>query len=287
MAILACGLAIGLRAQTRFSTRSDLVVLHVAVTDHDGRYVANLPRDAFSLSENGVPQPIALFSGDDTPATIGLLIDDSASMQGLQDLVTAAVTTFVTTSHTADEIFALTFNERVQPVLPASHPFTNEAAALRYYLQDAIDARGRTALYDAVGDGLGYLEGGTHPRKALVLLSDGGDNASMSSLTELEDAIAGANTVIYAVALRDPANGDANPGLLKRLAQRSGGLCFTPRDARGIAAALAGIAQDIRSSYTIAYAVPPGPAGVRHVRVTVHTSDGSLHARTRTEYLAR
>jgi Ca-activated chloride channel homolog len=277
---------IDLRAQARFVSHSDLAVLHIAVTD-DGGYVSGLERDAFAVFEDGVRQPIAAFNNDDVPATIGLLIDDSASMQGLRSQVAAAVGTFVATSHPDDEIFALTFNERVQPVLPSSMLFTNNPDVLRLHLQNAITARGRTALYDAVDRGISYLADGTRPRKALVVVSDGGDNASLHSSSDMQEALAASNTVVYAVILRDPTDREANPRLLKRLAKSTGGLSFAPRDGGDIAAALTMIAKDIRSTYTVGYAVPPGEPGLRHVRVIIRRDGRTLHARTRSEYLAR
>ena len=148
-AILALCLVTGLRGQARFSSHSDLVVLHVAVTDRDGHHVPGLTRGAFTLLEDGIPQAIAAFKPDDSPATIGLLLDDSTSMHGLRTHVATAAATFVATSNPADEIFALTFNERVRAVLPPSLPFTSDPEVLRQYLQFTVTARGRTALYDA------------------------------------------------------------------------------------------------------------------------------------------
>lgn len=284
--VIALAVAIDLGAQARFATHSDFVVLHVAVTE-DGRYASGLQRDAFTVTEDDVRQPIAVFSGDEAPATIGLLIDDSASMHGMRSQVAAAVGTFVATSASADEIFALTFNDRVQPVLPASMQFTNNPDVLRIHLQNAIGARGRTALYDAVDAGIRYLAAGSHPRHALVIVSDGGDNASVSTSSDMQRALAASNIVVYAVVLRDPTSQDANPGLLKRLAKSTGGLSFAPHDDRGIIAALTAIAKDIRGTYTVGYAMPPGEPGLRHVRVTVRHDGRMLHARTRNEYLAK
>lgn len=285
--VAAIGFAIAAAAQAHFSARSDLAVLHVAVTDDRGHEVSGLTREAFAVIEDGVPQPITVFSGDDTPATIGLLIDDSTSMFGLRTQVTAAVAAFVDTSHPEDEQFALTFNEHVVPVLPPDLPYTNNATVLRLALQHAIAARGRTALHDAVLRGIEELEAAARPRTALVIVSDGGDNASQHSLNEVHAALAASNTVVYTVALPNQAEADANPGLLKRLANTSGGLCFTPRDASQIVAAMVAIARNIRSTYTLAYPVPAGPPGVRHVRVNVRRDATPLHARTRRDYLAR
>ena len=285
--IIALCLVTGLRSQARFSSHSDLVVLNVAVTDREGRHVSGLNRDAFTLFEGGAPQPVTVFDDEDTPATIGLLIDNSASMQSLRTEVVTAAGTFVSTSHPGDEIFALVFNERVQTVLPTSLPFASEADALRVHLQQAITAQGRTALYDAVEEGVSYSGRGTHLRKALVTISDGGDNASQHTLADLREDLSASNTVMYAVALRATDDREANPRLLKRLAQASGGICITPRDRRDIAEGLTAIARDIRNAYTVGYAVPAGPPGLRRVKVNVRGTAGPLQARTRREYLVR
>jgi VWFA-related protein len=285
--VIAIGIAIGAGAQARFTVRSELAILHVAVTDDRGRTVAGLPREAFTVTEDGVTQPITVFSGDDSPATVGLLIDDSTSMVGLRALVTSAAAAFVETSHPADALFALTFNEQVYSVLPSGVPYTNSSAVLHVALQHAITARGRTALYDAVVRGIDEVEQATNPRTALVVVSDGGDNASQHSLADILEALAASNTVVYAVALANPVDPDANVGLLKRLARLSGGLCMTPRDPAQIPDAMVAIARAIRSTYTLAYAVPAGAAGVRHVRVNVRRDGTTLHARTRREYLVR
>ncbi len=285
--VAAIGFAIAAAAQAHFSARSDLAVLHVAVTDDRGHQIAGLTREAFAVIEDGAPQPITVFSGDDAPATVGLLIDDSTSMSGLRTQVTTAVAAFVDTSHPADDQFALTFNEQVLPVLPPHLPYTNDATVLRVALEHAITARGRTALHDAVLRGIADLEVAAGLRTALVIVSDGGDNASRHSLRDVYDALAASNTVVYAVALPNQVDADANAGLLKHLAQVSGGVCFTPRDASQIVAAMVAIARNIRSTYTLAYPVPAGPPGIRHVRVNVHRDTTTLHARTRREYLAR
>ena len=113
-----------------------------------------------------------------------------------------------------------------------------------------------------------------------MIVSDGGDNASVHTLAEMRAALWDSNAAVYAVALTDSADLDADPGLLKRLAQASGGLYFTPRNSARIAETLTAIARDIRSVYTIGYAVPAGPPGLRQVRVSVRGADGPLKART-------
>jgi Ca-activated chloride channel family protein len=166
--------------------------------------------------------------------------------------------------------------------------FTSDPDVLRSSLHAAIGTRGRTALYDAVSSGLEQLSLGVHSRKVLVVLSDGGDNASTSTMEQIASAATASNTVIYTIALRDPDDTSARPKLLKKLAQSSGGMSFEPHSPAAIAEAFTRVARDIRASYSIAYAPPHDGAGRRQVRVTARAPDGAtLAARTRADYLAR
>jgi VWFA-related protein len=279
------------RAQDRpvFSTNSELVVLHVTVKDSKGAYVTGLPREAFAVVEEGRPQMVGFFADTDTPVTVGLLIDSSGSMHGNRDLVITAATSFVEASHPADEMFALGFNEDVVSALPPSAPFTSESGVLRDALHRSIGAYGRTALYDAISRGLDYLGRGNRERKVLIVLSDGGDNASQATLDQVRTKAQSSNAVIYTIALVDPLARDANPKLLREIADSSGGEAFRPREARDIPSVLQRIARDIRHAYTIGY-VPSDverDGTFRHLRVVVTSPDSRrLHVRSRGGYLA-
>ena len=275
---------------TTFSVQSDLVVLHVTVRDRRGAYVTDLQRDAFEVFDEGQRRPIQLFADTDTPVTVGLLIDSSDSMRPARELVIAAAAAFAEASHPQDEILALAFNERVRAALPPEEPFTSDANTLRAALDRSIGARGRTALYDAVLEGLDYLSRGTRARRVLVVVSDGGDNASRASREEVFRKAQEHNAMIYTLALRDPAFlRDGNPGLLRDLAEVTGGASFRPDDLSEVETALRDIARDIRHTYTIGYE----PAQVdrdgtyHRVRVEVESPDGRrLRVRSRSGYVA-
>jgi VWFA-related protein len=271
-----------------FTAESELVVLRVTVKDRQGRYIAGLSKDAFSVLEDGRPQAIPFFTNEDAPVTVGLLVDNSGSMQSNRDLVLAAATAFVEHSNPRDEVFALTFNDTVQRALPPDMPFTSDAAVLREALAHAISARGRTALYDAINAGQEYLAGGRYEHKVLVVVSDGGDNASDTTFEQVLNQTQTSNVVIHAVALVDPVEADANPKRLKQLAQASGGVAFLPRDPRQVADALERVALDIRSAYTIGYIPASGaPTGFRHIRVAVHLPNRqAVVVRSRAGYVA-
>jgi Ca-activated chloride channel homolog len=272
-----------------FSANSELVALHVTVRDKKGAYVTGLTQDAFNVIEDGQAQTVRLFTDTDTPATIGLLIDSSGSMHQHRQVTIAGATTFATASHPEDEIFAIAFNESVTPVLPMSTPFTNDGPTLRSALERKVNSRGRTALYDAIAGGIEYLSRGTRERKVLVLLSDGGDNASRTTKDDAVHKAQASNAVIYTIALIESDARDANPDLLKELSLASGGEAYRPRNSGGIADVLGRIARDIRHTYTIGY-TPTNTArdgAFRSVRVVVTAPPGRpLVVRSRTGYRA-
>ena len=289
----ACALAVGAvfaaQDRPRFRAESDLVVLHVMVTDRRGTHVTGLTADAFKVFEDGRPQTIRLLAAEDAPVTVGLILDSSGSMQPIRDRVIAASAAFVETSNPQDEVFALVFNDDVRPVLTSASPFTSDARTLRDALARAFVPRGRTALYDAIADGLTYAANGTRNASALVVLSDGGDNASRGTLADVLRRVQASHTVIFTVALVDPIDPEANPGRLKAFAESSGGEAFSPRTIEDVGRDFQRIARDVRQSYTLGYEPsdrPQGPA-FRRIRVEARSPDGRrLVARTRTGYLA-
>jgi Ca-activated chloride channel family protein len=272
-----------------FTTASDLVVVHATIKDRGGAYVTGLTRDAFAILEDGRPQNAQLFTSEDAPVTVGLLIDSSGSMQPIRERVIAAAAAFAEANHPSDELFALGFNDSVTPALPQTAPFTNDVTVLQNALTDTIDAYGRTALFDAITAGLDYLDRGRHERRVLVIVSDGGDNASHTTFDEVVTKTQASNAVIYTVALVDPVDRDANPGLLRRIAQANGGEAFAPSNADDITEVLQHIAQDIRHSYTLGYVSTNNArdGAFRQIRLIVQSPDRRrLVVRTRSGYLA-
>lgn len=271
-----------------FKSSSELVVLHVAVVDRRAGFVAGLPREAFSVYEDHRPQQIAFFQNDDTPVSVGLVIDGSQSMVSRLPGVVEAGMTFAESSRADDEMFTINFNEHVRRGLPANQLFTSDHEELRQALNRS-GARGMTALYDAIDAGLKQLDQGTKDRKVLIVVSDGGDNASTTRFADVLDQALRRDVVIYAVGIYDDNDGDAKPDVLRQLAAATGGEVFFPRTFDQVAPALQRIARDIRSSYTIGY-VPPkdgDPSGHKHtIRVAVQPTDGrKLAVRARSAYI--
>ena len=269
------------------SGSSELVVLPVVVTDKQGRYVSDLPGAQFTVFDNGRPVPIELFTNEDTPVTVGLIIDASGSMRLRIGQVVAASLLFARLSNPQDELFAVRFNDDVQDVMPIP-PFllAGDLADLEKAVT-SIRPDGRTALYDGVMDGLDHLATGTRARKVLIVISDGGDNASGATLDAVLARARASNAAIYTIGIFDPDDLDKNPGVLKSLATATGGERFLPHSAGDLLIACERIAREIRGGYTIGY-VPPARDGAYHrVKVEIGPSPGRrLNVRTRPGYFA-
>ena len=272
----------------RISVDVDLVVLQATVRDGAGHTVMELKRGDFTAFEDGKPQLIRLFRHEDTPVTVGLIVDHSSSMREKLADVTAAAKSFVQFSNPNDRIFVVNFNENVSLGLPNGVPFSDNAEQLGYAIWRA-PAIGTTALYDATVEGLKRLQQSTHDKKVLIVISDGGDNASKSSLDHVLKLTEQSNAMIYTVGIFDPDDPDKNPAVLRRLARESGGEAFFPTQIGETMKICQRIARDIRDQYTIGYSSTNGRRdGVYHkVRVVAREKDrGKLFVRTRTGYSA-
>ena len=268
-----------------FSSSADLVVLHVTVVDRKAGFVAGLPREAFTVYENGRPQRLAFFRNEDSPVTVGLVIDSSSSMARKRDAALAAGLAFAQSSHPEDQFFTVHFNERVWFGLPPSQPFTRDLAAFRGALQ-RTEARGRTAFFDALALGLAHVERGDAQKKVLIVLSDGGDNASTRRFADVLDAARRSDTVIYTIGMADQYDDDADPGALKELARATGAEAYFPKDTRDLTRLLEQIARDIRSGYTLGYTAESRAPGFQEVRVDVAAPDNRpLSVRARSGYM--
>lgn len=268
-------------------TSSELVVLPVFVTDRRDSYVLDLSRDAFAVYDNGRRVDVELFSNDDTPVTVGLIIDTSGSMRGKLGEVVAAAMAFAKSSNPDDELFVLSFNDDVRDALPdRKFLLAGDLDGLNRALTSLVPV-GRTSLHDALLEGLARLSNGTRPRKVLVLVSDGGDNASRATLDRVLAEARRSNAAIYTIGVFDEIDPDRNPRMLKALASATGGERFLPASAGPLLQACQHIAREIRSGYTIGY-VPPDRDGAFHrVRVEVTSPDKrKLTVRTRPGYFA-
>jgi VWFA-related protein len=282
-------LAADVRSQkATFSSESQVVVLHVAVRDRKG-YVSGLEQKAFRVLENKKPQSVSFFSNQDTPVTVGLVIDSSGSMAPNRERVIAAAVAFAENSNPDDDIFAIAFNENVRAALPDDTPFTRDIPTLRAALYRTIGGKGQSGVYDAIDAGLKYLDRGKYERKVLVLVSDGGDNASGMSKAQILGKAQASNALIYTVGVIDPLETQADPGFLRQLSTASGGESFRPESVSQVSKVLEQIAHDIRNMYTVGYvpAVASHKEELRAVNVEVTLpGGGKAKVRTRRAYLA-
>jgi Ca-activated chloride channel family protein len=186
-------------------------------------------------------------------------------------------------------MFAIVFNENVRRGLPDSVQFTTNRLQLEASLA-RFAAGGKTALYDAIIEALNHLDRGTYQKHVLVLLSDGGDNASRHTEKEMLDRVAMSNAIIYTVVDPDVfAAGEGNKGVLRRLAKLSGGVAYFPKNRREVIEDFEEIAANIRRGYSIGYA-PPSEHHVRNqthkVKVLVRAPGrNDLSVRVRNEYM--
>jgi Ca-activated chloride channel family protein len=273
--------------QPDFVIHSDvrLVLLDVSVTNHASGWVAGLSKDDFQVEENGVPQQITVFGDNDIPVTVGILVDNSRSMTAKRAEVLSSATTFIEESNRRDEIFVLNFNDTVKRGLPANVLFSDDIRQLRAALSRGVP-EGRTALNDAVVDGLQQLQQGQRDKKTLILISDGGDNASRHKRPEMLDMVERSLATIYTIGLFDNGDPDRDPGILRRLARVTGGVSYFPNNADDLAEACKRIAKDIRTRYTLGYSPLASNGGsLRRLRVHVAAPGRpSLIARTRLSY---
>ena len=271
----------------KLSVTSDLVLLDVSVKDAAGEHISNLSRDNFRIYEDGKLQTIAHFASDDVPVTVGLVIDTSGSMRSKYDEVVTAGMVFIRASNRNDETFVVNFGDRVSRGLPDNVPFSSDLLQLRTALSWGMPA-GRTALYDAILYSLQYLEKGKCEKKALMLVSDGGDNSSTHGPEEVAQMVRESRATIYTIGIFDAEDQDRNPGLLRRLAHVSGGESFFPAQLSGVIGICRQIANDIRTRYTIGYVpIRTGEEGsLRKIAVTASTPGGhKLVIHTRTSYI--
>jgi VWFA-related protein len=202
--------------------------------------------------------------------------------------VIAAALAFARSSNPQDQMFVINFNERVSLGLPGNVDFTDQVGSLEVALS-RVDADGETALYDAIAAAFEHLKKGSRDKKVLIVVSDGGDNASRHKLAEIMALAGQPGVLIYTIGIFDEQDEDRNPGVLKRLAKQTGGEAFLPESLKDVTPVCERIARDIRNQYTIAY-VPTNrkrDGTYRSVQVKASAAgSGRLTIRARAGYFA-
>ena len=262
-----------------------LVLLPVTVTDRKGEFVSGLEASNFQVYEDGRLQQISLFRHEDVRVTVGLAVDHSGSMAAKADQVIQGAVAFVQASNPQDREFVVNFDETPTFSLPSNVKFTSNVADLRAALSTAY-ASGRTALFDAVAAALEHFDQNDPDKKVILLISDGGDNASRHTFAQVLRTAQSSNVVIYAIGLLDEHDADQNPGVLRKIAKDTGGQAYFPNSAAEIVSVCRQIAADIRHQYTLGYDPPQNGRSVyRKTRVTVHApGKRGLVVRTRPGY---
>jgi VWFA-related protein len=277
----------------KLSVDVDLVVLHTTVVDDTGRHISELGAPNFRIFEDNVPQKLARFLHEDVPITVGLVLDNSGSMQVNRPSMMAGALRFAEAANKLDEMFVVNFNQDFYLDLEGKD-FTNNLDELKEAL-GRTRTSGLTAFRDAVRASLNHLKKGTRQKRALLVISDAVDNASLTGSEGLLRTVQESEAALYFVALpcseeikgRDCKKAQQN---MRNLAQISGGLAYFPTTIESVEAICRQIAHDIRNQYVLGY-YPTNKArdgSFRTVRVQVIPPKGykGLVARTRTGYYA-
>ena len=234
--------------------KTQVVTLNVSVIDRENRPVTGLQKADFSLFVDKVNQPIEYFSAIDTPVSIGIIFDASASMTAKMEKARDALKAFVQTSHNDDDYFLVAFNREARLIAD----FADGDEVLRK--MSGIKPDGETALYDAVFMGLEKLKGARHKRRALIVITDGQDNCSRYNLRELSKNIKENDAVIYCFSIAEIQGGNCghlcqmySRRTLEEIAEVTGGKAFFPASLADLEHATTAIALELRQQYSIGY----------------------------------
>ena len=278
-----------LEEQGVFVLRHDVdeVLLHATVQDDKNHLVTNLERGAFTVFEDGKPQNIISFHNEDIPVAMGIVIDNSGSMREKRNKVNQAALNLVRSSNPKDEVFVVNFNDEYY----LDQDFTNDLLKLKEALEK-IDARGGTALYDAVVASADHLKKNARlEKKVIFVVTDGEDNASNESLEQAVKQLQEENgPQVYAIGiLGDEEHPKRAKRALETIAQRTGGIAFFPKTLDEVDEISRTIAHDIRNQYTIGYKPlsPRTVGGFRAVKVEAKAKGhNKLTVRTKSGYYA-
>src|SRR4051794_8287336 len=266
-----------------FRAEAREVTLHATVVDDRNHLVNNLDKADFTVLENDKPQKITHFHQEDFPVAIGIVIDNSGSMREKRDAVNKAALNLIRASNPDDQVFVVNFNDEYY----LDQEFTGDIKKLQAALEH-VEARGGTALYDAIVASADYLTHSRLQRKALFVVTDGEDDASQESLEQAVHKLQQENgPVVYAIGILGEEKSRRAKRALELVADRTGGISFFPPSLDQVDEISREIAHDIRNQYTITYA-PSTPKTVQGYR-TIHVDARSkpykkLTVRTRTGY---
>jgi len=271
-----------------YHTKVDEVMLHATVVDDKQRLITNLDRNAFTVFEDGKPQQIISFHHIDIPVAMGILIDNSGSMREKRAKVNQAALNLVRSSNPKDEVFIVNFNDEQY----LDQDFTHDLLKMKEALEK-IDARGGTALYDAVVASADHLKQNARlEKKVIFLVTDGEDNASSETLEQAVRRLQqeGGPSVYTIGLLGDEDHPRRAKKALQIIADRTGGIAFFPKTLDEVDAISRTIANDIRNQYAIGYkpSSPKKSGEFRQIHVEAKAKGHSkLVVRTKSGYYAQ
>ena len=276
--VFLLGLAAGpLASQTAPSFRADttLVLIPVTVTDPSNRFVLGLQKPDFHLLEDGAEQTITHVSGEDAPLSVGLVFDMSGSMAGKLLLSRQAAIQFLKTMNPDDEVFLVAFDDHAKLVTGFTHN-TKEIQNQLTTLQPA----GLTALLDATELALGEMKKAKNPRKAILMISDGGDNSSRYTSAQIQSLVREADVQFYAMGIFEPSilpgmakEEISGPRLLAQIAEQTGGRVFAAADPNDLPSVATRIGIELRNQYVLAYMPKNENRDGKYRRVEVNVAE--------------
>src|SRR5215471_14500048 len=235
-------------ATFKLAVNVDLVELHVSVVDEKDRTVSGLQKENFHVIEDRIDQPIAVFKHEDIPVSLGLVVDNSRSIEPRKQRLDAAALSFVQKSNPEDETFIVHFDFDAK----LSQDFTGDEKALEKALS-GMKPYGQTALYDALIMAIDEMEQAKYPKKAILLITDGLDNVSKHTLDEVLERLKHSQVAVYPVGLLSASEGEKAEQDLIKIADASGGKAYFPENPDEARAMMERVARDLREQYTIAY----------------------------------
>jgi Ca-activated chloride channel homolog len=260
------------------------VILHATVVDDKNRLVMNLDKNAFNVFEDNQPQTIIAFAREDVPVAMGIVIDNSGSMREKRDKVNKAALNLVRSSNPQDQVFVVNFNDEYY----LDQPFTSNINLLKEALEK-VEARGGTALYDAIVASADYMKKNARlQKKVLFVVTDGEDNASRETLEEAVRRLQEENgPSVYTIGLLGEEKARRARRALETIAQRTGGIAFLPKTTDEVDEISRTVAHDIRNQYNISYkpTTPKSAGGYRTIHVEARAKGyKKLTVRTRSGY---
>jgi Ca-activated chloride channel family protein len=233
----------------------DLALVNVTVTDPHDRLITGLEPDNFRIFENNVEQEIQYFSSEDVPISIGVILDLSGSMTNKLGKAKEAAFQFFKTANPEDEFFLVGFNEHSELL----SPFTTDVEDLQSRMLLA-SAKGRTALLDAIYQGLSEMRRARNGKRALLIISDGGDNSSRYTEKDIKRLVREADAQLYSIGIFEPLTDRARtpeelhgPSLLNEMTELSGGRAFIVENLNDLPDIAAKIGMELRNQYILGY----------------------------------